>query len=172
MTETNDTPARYFPMALGDAHVELSTDGGVTAFARLDATSANFSGDANGNGQLEVGETWAWTFTTTPLVDTTLTATGFGTGAAWSHRDLPRRSRRTQRVSRRRDTNNDTNTTPPTTTPPTTAPPGTVPLTPSLPATGASSSSVESALAGVAFLAVGLALVVVSRRRPPAHRTR
>ena len=76
---TNDTPARYFPMALGDAHVDLSADGAVTTFARLDATSANFSGDANGNGLLEVGETWTWTFTTTPLADTTLTAArGFG----------------------------------------------------------------------------------------------
>ena len=82
MTETHDTPAHFFPMAVGDADVDLSADGGVTAFSRLDATSANFSGDANANGQLEVGETWRWTFTTTPLADTTLTATGFGTGDA------------------------------------------------------------------------------------------
>ncbi len=145
-------------MAVGDARVDLSADGGVTAFSRLDATSANFSGDANANGQLEVGETWRRTFTTTPLADTTLTATGFGTGARGRIVTFPAdaEERSALAVVVTPPTSPPT-TTPPTTAPPTTAPPGTVPPAPSLPATGAPSSSDETGIAGVAFLVVGLA---------------
>ena len=172
VTETNDTPARYFPMALGDARVDLSTDGGVTTSARLDATSANFSGDTNGNGQLEVGETWTWTSTTMPLADTTLTATGFGTGTRgrrYLPADAEERSSSAVAVT---PTTPPTTTPPSTTTPPTTTAPGTAPPAPSLPATGSPSSSIESAIAGATFLVAGLALVVISRRRPTARRVR
>src|SRR5262249_41266554 len=78
--ETNNTPPKFFGVALTDVHVDLSTDGGATTFRTLDVSSPNFSGDANSDGQLDVGETWQWTFTTTPTANTTLTVTGFGNG--------------------------------------------------------------------------------------------
>ena len=106
VTETNDTPARYFPLTLTDAHVDLSTDAGATAFARLDATTTGFSGD-NGDAQLAVGETWRWTFTTTPAADATLTATGFGTGARNRLVTFPADAEERAVSSHRRHTNND-----------------------------------------------------------------
>jgi LPXTG-motif cell wall-anchored protein len=157
VTETNDTPARYFPMALSDVHVDLSTDGGLKAFARLDVTSANFSGDANGNGQLNVGETWRWTFTTSPPANTTLTATGFGTGARGRIVTFP-----TDAEERSASAVLVTPTTPPT-SPPT--PPATTPPTFLLPETGPSSSSTASGIAGAAALVAGLVLLAISRRR-------
>ena len=44
----------------------------------LDETSADFSGD-DGDGVLEVGETWQWLVTDSPAVDTTYIAIGHGT---------------------------------------------------------------------------------------------
>ncbi len=151
VAETNDTPARYFPMALSDAHVDLSTDGAITSFARLDATSANFSGDANGNGQLEVGETWRWVFTTTPVSDTTLTATGVGTGVRGRIVTFPadpdERSASAVLVA------------------PTPSPAPVV-----LPATGSPWSSTAATMTGAITVTAGLVLIAISRRRsPPAH---
>jgi LPXTG-motif cell wall-anchored protein len=172
VTETNDTPARYFPMPLSDAHVDLSTDGGVSAFARLDATSANFSGDANGDAQLDVGETWTWVFTTAPVANTTLTATGFGTGTRAHIVTFPAdaEERSASDVVVTPTTTTPTTTTPTTTTPTTTTPTTTTPTTTSpasvlLPATGASSPSVPVALAGATTLIGGLVLIAISRRR-------
>jgi LPXTG-motif cell wall-anchored protein len=135
-TETNDTPARYFPLTLSAVHVDLSTDGGVTAFARLDATTANFSGDTNTDGLLEVGETWRWTFTTTPAADATLTATGFGTGARGRIVTFPADAEeRAASAVVVTPTTIPATTVPATTTPPTTAPPATSPPTTAPPAT-------------------------------------
>jgi hypothetical protein len=80
ITETNDTPPRFFPLPLTAVHVDLSTDGGVSTFGQLGTTSSGFTGDTNGDSELDVGETWRWTITSAPTGDTTLTATGFGTG--------------------------------------------------------------------------------------------
>ena len=61
---------------LDPVSVELSTDGGATAFATL--TGPPDSGD-DGDGLLEVGETWQWLVQTTESADVTVTATAAGT---------------------------------------------------------------------------------------------
>ena len=193
VTETNDTPARYFPLTLSDAHVDLSTDGAVTTFARLDHNSPNFSGDTNSDGNLAVGETWTWTFITTPAADAALTATGVGTGVRGRivtfPADVEERAASAVVVT-------PTTTTPPT-APPTTAPPGpptsatappdsvldesgvapaatvppnaaapdTAPPTQFLPATGVPPSVVASLALGAVSLVGGLILLAISRRR-------
>jgi hypothetical protein len=59
---------------LGSPQVELSTDGGTTAFATLVAPPT--SGDTGNDGTLAPGETWSWTVQTTESADVTVTATG------------------------------------------------------------------------------------------------
>jgi hypothetical protein len=80
ITETNDTPAGFRPLPLSDVKVELSADGGTTVFATLTAASPAFSGDTDGDGVLDVGETWQWIYSAPLEQTTTVTATGFGTG--------------------------------------------------------------------------------------------
>jgi hypothetical protein len=156
VSETNDTPPKFFPAPLSDVHVDLSTDGGTTTFKSVDASTAGFSGDTNGDGNLDVGETWQWTFTTTPQADTTMTATGFGDGPR-SHlitfpADAEERSAAPVLVT-------------PTAPPPTpTAPPTSTPLL--LPPTGASSPFIDaSGIIGVGVALLGLVLVLITRRR-------
>jgi hypothetical protein len=148
ITETNDTPARFFPLPLADVHVDLSTDGGASSFGRLEATSPTFTGDADADGELDAGETWRWTVTTTPQADTTVTATGFGSGPRGHILSFPgdpeERSAAAVQV-----------------TPPT-PPPGV------LPATGAPGSSAIAALIAALALALGSCLIVIARRRTPA----
>jgi len=138
-------------------HVDLSTDGGTTTFQSLDQSSANFSGDANSNGQLDVGETWQWTFTTTPTADTTLTATGFANGprghVVTFPADAEERSAAPVLVT-------------PPPPPPPSAPPTSVPLL--LPPTGPSPLVDASGIAGLAIALVGVVLVVITRRRRPS----
>jgi hypothetical protein len=154
VTETNDTPPKFFSAALSDVRVDLSTDGGTTTFQSLTVTSPNFSGDTNGNGLLEVGETWKWTFTTSPTADTTMTATGFANGprghAVTFPADPEERSAAPVLV---------TPPPPPPPTPPVTS----VPLL--LPPTGPSPIVGTSGIIGLAIALAGLALVVVTRRR-------
>jgi LPXTG-motif cell wall-anchored protein len=158
VTETNDTPPRVFPVALSDVHVDLSTDGGASTFARLDTTSPSFSGDTDLDGQLDVGETWMWTLTTNPTANTTLTATGFGTG--------PRAHVVTFPADAEERSASAVVVTP--TTAPTTAPPTTVRFV--LPATG-SSPSITPAITGLSTLVIGSALVAITRRRTNPHDT-
>jgi hypothetical protein len=154
--ETNDTPPKFFPATLTNVHVDLSTDGGVTTFLTLDQTSPNFSGDTNSNGQLEVGETWQWTFTNTPTGNMTLTATGVANG--------PRGHVVTFPADPEERAAAPVLVTPPPPPPPS-APPTSTPLL--LPPTGPSSTVDASAIAGIGIGLVGLVLVVVSRRRRP-----
>ena len=93
ITETNDTPPRFFPAPLTAVHVDLSTDGGATTFVSVDPTTPGFTGDANGNQLLDVGEHWTWVVSTNPTANTTVTATGFGNGPAGPCRHLPGRRR-------------------------------------------------------------------------------
>ncbi|MDH3464085.1 MAG: hypothetical protein OEM32_10725, partial [Acidimicrobiia bacterium] len=62
--------------ALDTVSIELSTDGGATAFSTL--TAPPDSGD-DGDGVLEPGETWQYVVQTTESADVTVTATAFGT---------------------------------------------------------------------------------------------
>ncbi|HKA04080.1 MAG TPA: hypothetical protein VKD67_07110 [Acidimicrobiales bacterium] len=159
--ETNNTPPKFFGVALTDAHVDLSTDGGATTFRTLDVSSPNFSGDANSDGQLDVGETWQWTFTTTPTANTTLTVTGFGNGPRGHVVTFPANA--DERAAA------PVLVTPPPPPPPT-APPTSVPLL--LPPTGPSPLIDASGIAGLAIALVGLLLVVVTRRRGRPHPPR
>jgi uncharacterized repeat protein (TIGR01451 family) len=68
ITETNDGD-----VDLTNPFVDLQPLG-----LTLDETSPDFSGD-DGDGVLEVGETWQWLVTDTPAADTTYIATGHGT---------------------------------------------------------------------------------------------
>jgi hypothetical protein len=154
--ETNDTPPKFFPAALTNVHVDLSTDGGTTTFQTLDQSTPNFSGDANSNGVLEVGETWQWTFATTPAGNMTLTATGSANGPRGHVVTFPADAEERGAAP--------VLVTPPPPPPPS-APPTSVPLL--LPPTGASSAVDASAVAGVSIALMGLVLVVVSRRRRP-----
>ena len=158
VTETNDTPPRFFAASLTAVHVDLSTDGGATTFLSVDPTTSGFSGDANGNQTLEVGETWTWVVTTNPTTNTTVTATGFGNGPR-AHlvtfpADAEERAAASVLVS------------PPVTvptTPPPTPPPSSAPVL--LPPTGAGTLVDTSGLIGVAILLAGAGLVLVTRRR-------
>ena len=154
--ETNDTPPKFFPAALSNVHVDLSTDGGATTSQTLDQTSANFSGDLNSNGQLDVNETWQWTFTTTPTASVTMTATGTGTGPRGHVVTFPADTEERAAAP--------VNVTPPPPPPPS-APPTSTPLL--LPPTGPSSAVDASAIAGVGIALLGLVLVVATRRRRP-----
>jgi len=80
ITETNDTPPKFFPAPLSAVHVDLSTDGGATTFVSVDVTTPGFTGDTNANQLLDVGEVWTWVVSTNPTANTTITATGFGNG--------------------------------------------------------------------------------------------
>lgn len=64
---------------LGSPTVDLSTDGGATVLATL--AGPPDAGD-NGNGILNVGETWTWVVQTTESADVTVTATGRGVGGS------------------------------------------------------------------------------------------
>ena len=154
--ETNDTPPKFFPAALSNAHVDLSTDGGATTFQTLDQTTPNFSGDVNSNGQLDVNETWQWTFTTTPTAGVTMTATGTGTGPRGHVVTFPADAEERAAAP--------VNVTPPPPPPPS-APPTSTPLL--LPPTGASSAVNTAAIAGVGIALTGLVLVLATRRRRP-----
>jgi hypothetical protein len=157
VTETNDTPPKFFPAPLSDVHVDLSNDGGVTTLQSLTATSPNFSGDTNNNGVIEVGETWRWTVTTVPATNTTLTVTGFANGPRAHVVTFPadgeERSAAPVLVT-------------PTTPPPPTTPETSVPVL--LPPTGPSSIVDASGIIGVVVGLAGLVLVVATRRRHAA----
>jgi hypothetical protein len=152
--ETNDTPPKFFGAPLTNVHVDLSTDGGTTTFQSLDQSSPNFSGDADNDGQLDVGETWQWTLTTTPTADTTLTVTGFANGprghVVTFPADAEERSAAPVLVT-------------PPPPPPPSSPPTSIPLL--LPPTGPSPLVGASGIAGVAIGLAGLVLVVITRRR-------
>jgi hypothetical protein len=154
--ETNDTPPKFFGAPLTNVHVDLSTDGGATTFQSLDQSSANFSGDADSDGQLDVAETWQWTFTTTPTADTTMTVTGVANGprghVVTFPADAEERSAAPVLVT-------------PPPPPPPAAPPTSVPLL--LPPTGASPFIDGTGIAGIAIGLVGLLLVLVTRRQRP-----
>jgi len=154
--ETNDTPPKFFPAALTNVHVDLSTDGGVTTFQTVNQTSANFTGDVNSNGQLDVGETWQWTFITTPTAGVTMTATGTGIGPRGHVITFPADTEERAAAP--------VNVVPPPPPPPS-APPTSTPLL--LPPTGASSAVDTSAIAGIGIAALGVVLVLVTRRRRP-----
>jgi len=157
VTETNDTPPRFFPAALSAVHVDLSLDGGATSFASADVTTPGFTGDTNGNQLLDVGEHWTWVVTTHPTADTTLTATGFGNG--------PRAHVTTFPADAEERTAASVHVTPPAAppTPPTTA----TPLL--LPPTGGGTVTDASGIIGVAIAAAGLGLLLITRRRHPSE---
>ena len=162
VTETNDTPPRFFPAPLSSVHVDLSTDGGTTTFVSVDSTTPGYTGDANGNQLLDVGETWRWVVSTNPTADTTVTATGFGNGPR-AHvttfpADAEERAAATVLV------------TPPPAPPSTPAPAPPTTSTPLiLPPTGAGSVVDTSGAIGLSVLASGLVLVLVTRRRRPSQ---
>jgi hypothetical protein len=163
VTETNDTPPKFFPAPLTNVHVDLSTDGGTTTFVSVDSTTPTFTGDTNGNGVLDVGETWQWVVSTNPTTNTTMTATGFGSG--------PRAHVITFPADAEERAAAPVSVTPPPTPPPTPAPsppPTSTQLL--LPPTGSSSLLDASGVAGILVALTGLVLVLVTRRRSTASR--
>ena len=158
VTETNDTPPRFFPAPLSNVHVDLSTDGGATTFLSVTQTTPNFAGDVNNNQLLDVGETWQWIVTTNPTSDTTITATGFGTG--------PRAHLVTFPADQDERAAAPVSVSPPPTpapAPPPSPPPTSTPLL--LPPTGSGTIVDASGLVGLAVVVLGVALVLVTRRR-------
>jgi len=158
VVETNDTPPKFFPAPLTAVHVDLSTDGGATTFVSVDVTTPGFSGDTNGNQQLDVGENWTWVVSTNPTTNTTVTATGFGNGPR-AHvvtfpADAEERAAAPVQVS-------------PPPAPPTTpapAPPTTsTPLL--LPPTGGGTLLDASGIIGLLVALTGIGLLLVTRRR-------
>ncbi len=158
ITETNDTPVRFARVPLSAVRVDLSTDGGATTFLSVDATTPGFTGDTNSNQLLDFGETWTWVVTTNPTTDTTVTATGFGTGPRARLVTFPADAEERSAAS-------VTVTPPPTvpTTPPPTPPPTSAPLL--LPPTGSGTLTDASGLLGVAIVLAGAGLLLVTRRR-------
>jgi hypothetical protein len=158
ITETNDTPPRFFPAALSAVHVDLSTDGGATTFVSVDMTTPGFTGDTNGNQMLDVGENWTWVVSTNPTADTTVTATGFGNG--------PRAHLTTFPADAEERAAAPVQVTPPP-APPTTPPPAppttSTPLL--LPPTGGGSVLDASGLLGATAALAGIGLLVLTRRR-------
>jgi hypothetical protein len=129
----------------------------------VDSTTPTFTGDTNGNGVLDVGEIWKWVVSTNPTTNTTMTATGFGSG--------PRAHIITFPADAEERTAAPVAVSPPATPPPT--PPPTPPATSTpllLPPTGSSSTLDASGLAGILVALAGLALVLVTRRRSAADR--
>jgi hypothetical protein len=158
ITETNDTPPRFFPAALSAVHVDLSTDGGATTFVSVDVTTPGFTGDTNANQVLDVGETWTWVVSTNPVADTTVTATGFGNG--------PRAHLTTFPADAEERAAAPVQVSPPPAPPNTPAPAPPTTSTPLLlPPTGAGSVLDGSALLGIAAALAGAGLVLVTRRR-------
>jgi hypothetical protein len=154
ITETNDTPPKFFPAPLSAVRVDLSNDGGVTTFMSVDATTPGFTGDANGNVVLDVGEVWTWVVNTQPTTNTAVTATGFGNGPR-AHvvtfpADAEERSAATVQVT-------------PPPAPPAAPPPPSTPLL--LPPTGAGRLVDASGVIGIAVALAGVGLLVLSRRR-------
>jgi hypothetical protein len=163
VTETNDTPPKFFPAPLSNVHVDLSTDGGTTTLVSVDDTTPTFTGDTNGNQVLDVGETWKWVVSTNPTTNTTMTATGFGSG--------PRAHVITFPADADERAAAPVAVTPPPTPPPTPAPsppPTSTQLL--LPPTGSSSLLDASGVAGILVALTGLVLVLVTRRRSTASR--
>jgi len=85
---THDIPAGGGPVNIvitefnsGDTQLDsvsidfIQTPPGTTTY--LNSSSPGFSGD-NGNGKLDMGETWRWQFTVTVTVDTNFAANGHG----------------------------------------------------------------------------------------------
>jgi hypothetical protein len=150
VTETNDTPPEFFQQPLADVRVELSVDGGATAFATLTSATAGFTGDTNGDSLLDPGETWTWVVETRPSADVTVTATGFGSaprGRVITYpADLEERTAASVSV--------------------TTLPP----ITGTLPRTGPSAPPDRTAAAAGMLVLAGLALVVLAAWRRGAAR--
>lgn len=177
ITETNDTPPRFFPLPLTAVHVDLSTDGGVSTFGQLDMTSSGFTGDTNGDSELDVGETWRWTVTSAPVGDTTLTATAFGTGPRGRVLTFPgdpeERSAATVLVTP--SSPSPQNAEPPPPLAPLApepqsplAPTPNAPLIPGsfiLPETGTPRSSVMAAITAAITVVLGSVLMAIGRRR-------
>ncbi len=162
IVETNDTPPRFFPAPLSAVHVDLSTDGGATTFVSVDMTTPGFTGDANGNQLLDVGEKWTWVVSTNPTTDTTVTATGFGNG--------PRAHVTTFPADAEERAAAPVQVTPPPAPPTTPAPAPPTTSTPLLlPPTGGGSVLDASGLLGATAALAGIALLVVTRRRRPSQ---
>ncbi len=66
-----------------DGAVPLTNDSVVLTYGAttitLDKNSPNFSGDTNGNGVMDPGETWSWTVSVLISANTTFTVVGHGT---------------------------------------------------------------------------------------------
>jgi hypothetical protein len=161
IVETNDTPPKFFPAPLTAVHVDLSTDGGATTFVSVDVTTPGFSGDTNGNQQLDVGEKWTWVVSTNPTANTTVTATGFGNGPR-AHvvtfpADAEERAAAPVQVSPPPA---------PPAAPPPAPPPTSTPLL--LPPTGGGTLLDASGIIGLGVALAGIGLLLVARRRRPA----
>jgi hypothetical protein len=153
ITETNDTPPKFFPAPLTAVHVDLSTDGGATTFVSVDVTTPGLTGDANGNQLLDVDETWVWLVTTNPTANTTVTATGFGNGPRAHLITFPADAE--ERAAA-----------PVQVTPPPAPPTPPVTSTPILlPPTGGGTVLDASGIIGVAIALTGIGLLLVTRRR-------
>lgn len=139
VTEKNDGD-----VLLRNPSVRLDADGGDSGdVATLTAPPA--SGDTNGDGVLDPGETWTWTLPTVPPVGgITVTATGHGTDPVGRDITFPLDAEERAQASV------------------TVVPP------PTLPPTGAPAGTSSAAGAGLALLLGGAALVFVATR---ARRT-
>ena len=147
ITETNDGDS-----VLTSPFVRVDADGGDDGdVATLVAPPA--SGDVDGDGALDPGETWSWTMSTVVSSDVTLTATGHGTDPLGRDITFPADPQERAAASV---------TAIPPPPPPTQAPPPPV----ELPATGATGETRTMAAAGLATLVGGAALVLVAARRP------
>jgi len=135
VTERNDGD-----IGLTSPLVHLDADGGDDG--DIATLSSGASGDADGDGVLDAGETWTWTLTTVITGDTTVTATGHGIDPLGRDITFPldpeERAAATVQVP----------------------PPGI------LPATGAGTGTTTIALAAFMLIIVGAGLRRASRARP------
>jgi hypothetical protein len=137
VTERNDGD-----VALTAPFVRLDSDGGDDGdLATLSTPPA--SGDGDTDGVLDPGETWTWSFTTNPVGDVTVTATGHGVDPLG--RDITFPADPDERAAA-----------------------SVTILESRLPPTGVRRSTTSIASAGFVLLLGGTALRLLSRARPPS----